>query len=83
MVQGFVVHCLDAFTDRPHLYGSSSELKEHYLGLISKHCTDGPAAVRSIDLGSIWSLPCKIKILSGSTDHDTATCLRFFTASFP
>ncbi|KIO00909.1 hypothetical protein M404DRAFT_744712 [Pisolithus tinctorius Marx 270] len=76
VVQAFVTRCLDAFTDRLHLYGGSSELKEHYLELIAKHCSDRPAAVRSVDLGSIWSLLCKI--LSGTTDHDNASSFAMF-----
>ncbi|KAI6146732.1 Urb2/Npa2 family-domain-containing protein [Pisolithus tinctorius] len=76
VVQVFVTRCLDAFNDQPHLYGGSMELKEHYLELIAKHCSDRPAAVRSADLGSIWSLLCKI--LSGSTDHATATSFATF-----
>ncbi|KAI6146719.1 Urb2/Npa2 family-domain-containing protein [Pisolithus tinctorius] len=76
VVQVFVTRCLDAFNDQPHLYGGSTELKEHYLELIAKHCSDRPAAVRSADLGNIWSLLCKI--LSGSTDHDTATSFATF-----
>ncbi|KIO00935.1 hypothetical protein M404DRAFT_29133 [Pisolithus tinctorius Marx 270] len=35
-----------------------------------------PAAVRSVDLGSIWSLLCKI--LSGTIDHDTASSFAIF-----
>ncbi|KAI6141673.1 hypothetical protein BKA82DRAFT_29133 [Pisolithus tinctorius] len=35
-----------------------------------------PAAVRSVDLGSIWSLLCKI--LSGTTDHDNASSFAMF-----
>ncbi|KAI6028998.1 Urb2/Npa2 family-domain-containing protein [Pisolithus marmoratus] len=76
VVQTFVTRCLEAFTGQPHLYGGSSDLKEHYLELIAKHCSDRPAAVRSVDLGSIWSLLCKI--LSGSTDHDSTTSFAIF-----
>ncbi|KAI6022422.1 Urb2/Npa2 family-domain-containing protein [Pisolithus microcarpus] len=76
VVQTFVTRCLDAFTGRPHLYEGPSELKECYLELIAKHCSDRPAAIRSIDLGSIWSLLCKI--LSGTTDHDPATSFAIF-----
>ncbi|KAI6143900.1 hypothetical protein BKA82DRAFT_999761 [Pisolithus tinctorius] len=38
------------------------ELKEHYhyLELIAKHCSDRVAAVHSVDVGSIWSLLCKM-----------------------
>ncbi|KAI5992196.1 Urb2/Npa2 family-domain-containing protein [Pisolithus albus] len=76
VVQAFVTRCLDAFTGRPHLYEGPSELKECYLELIAKHCSDRPAAVRSVDLGSIWSLLCKI--LSRTTDHDPATSFAIF-----
>ncbi|KAI6098742.1 Urb2/Npa2 family-domain-containing protein, partial [Pisolithus thermaeus] len=48
----------------------------HYLELIAKHCSDRPAAVRSVDLGSIWSLLSKI--LSGTTNHDTTTSFATF-----
>ncbi|KAI6095269.1 hypothetical protein F5141DRAFT_725424 [Pisolithus sp. B1] len=70
------MRCLAAFTGRPHLYDGPSELKEHYLELIAKHCSDRPAAVRSVDLGSIWSLLSKI--LSGTANHDTATSFATF-----
>ncbi|KAI6022409.1 hypothetical protein BKA83DRAFT_4083836, partial [Pisolithus microcarpus] len=70
-----VTRCLDAFTGRRHLYGGSSELKECYLELIANHCSDR-AAVRSVDLGSVWCLLCKI--LSWTTDHDTATSFAIF-----
>ncbi|KAI6156194.1 Urb2/Npa2 family-domain-containing protein [Pisolithus thermaeus] len=76
VVQTFVTRCLAAFTGRPHLYDGPSELKEHYLELIAKHCSDRPAAVRSVDLGSIWSLLSKI--LSGTANHDTATSFSTF-----
>ncbi|KAI6094471.1 Urb2/Npa2 family-domain-containing protein, partial [Pisolithus croceorrhizus] len=76
VVQTFVMRCLAAFTGRPHLYDGPSELKEHYLELIAKHCSDRPAAVRSVDLGSIWSLLSKI--LSGTANHDTATSFATF-----
>ncbi|KAI6022335.1 Urb2/Npa2 family-domain-containing protein [Pisolithus microcarpus] len=56
VVQTLVTRCLDAFTGRPHLYGGPSELKACYLELIAKHCSDRLAAVRSVDLRSIWSL---------------------------
>ncbi|KAI5990056.1 hypothetical protein F5J12DRAFT_929918 [Pisolithus orientalis] len=48
--QAFVTCCLDAFTDQPHLYGGSPELKEHYhyLQLIAKHCSDRVAAHTAI-----------------------------------
>ncbi|KAI6102377.1 Urb2/Npa2 family-domain-containing protein [Pisolithus thermaeus] len=76
VVRTFVTRCLDAFTGRPHLCEGPSELKEHYLELIANHCSDRPTALRSVDLGSIWSLLCKI--LSGTADHDTATSFAIF-----
>ncbi|KAI6156179.1 Urb2/Npa2 family-domain-containing protein [Pisolithus thermaeus] len=76
VVQTFVTRCLAAFTGRPHLYDGPSELKEHCLELIAKHCSDRPAAVRSVDLGSIWSLLSKI--LSGTANHETATSFATF-----
>ncbi|KAI6006234.1 hypothetical protein F5J12DRAFT_112746 [Pisolithus orientalis] len=81
--QAFVTCCLDAFTDQPHLYGGSPELKEHYhyLQLIAKHCSDRVAAVRSVDLGSIWSLLCKM--VSGTTHHDDVSSFAIFAVSFP
>ncbi|KAI6047021.1 Urb2/Npa2 family-domain-containing protein [Pisolithus marmoratus] len=76
VVQTFVARCLEAFTGQLHLYGGSPELKEHYLEMLAKHCSDRPAAVRSVDLGSIWSLLCKI--LSGYADHDATTSFAIF-----
>ncbi|KAI6017075.1 hypothetical protein EDC04DRAFT_2870150 [Pisolithus marmoratus] len=75
-VQTFVMCCLTTFTGWPHLYDGPLELKEHYLELIVKHCSDRPAAVHSVDLGSIWSLLSKI--LSGTANHNTTTSFATF-----
>ncbi|KAI5992198.1 Urb2/Npa2 family-domain-containing protein, partial [Pisolithus albus] len=69
VVQAFVTRCLDALTGQLRLYEGPSELKECYLELIAKHCSDRPAAVRSSLLR---------KILSGTTDHDTTTSFAIF-----
>ncbi|KAI6101100.1 hypothetical protein EDD16DRAFT_397666 [Pisolithus croceorrhizus] len=71
-----IAHRLDAFTDLPHVYDDPLELEERDLEQIAKRCSDRPAAVRSGDLGSNWSVLCKI--LSGTTDHGTATPFAVF-----
>ncbi|KAH7883895.1 Urb2/Npa2 family-domain-containing protein [Phlebopus sp. FC_14] len=76
IVQNFVTRCLNLFAAHSETYGDSSELRKQYLEFIAKHCSDRPAAVRSIDLGSIWSL--LHKVLAGSTAHDDSTDLPIF-----
>ncbi|KAL4077700.1 Urb2/Npa2 family-domain-containing protein [Scleroderma citrinum] len=76
VVQNFVTRCLNAFTGKPCLYEGPSEMKIDCLELIMRHCSDRPAALRSVDLGSIWSLLCKI--LSGSSNHDSVTSSALF-----
>ncbi|KAI6016389.1 hypothetical protein BKA83DRAFT_2031231 [Pisolithus microcarpus] len=76
VVQTLVTRCLDACTGRHHLYGGSLGLKECYLELIAKHCSD-----RVASCWSIWSLPRKI--LSWTTDNDTATSFAIFHCIIP
>ncbi|KIJ68740.1 hypothetical protein HYDPIDRAFT_24992 [Hydnomerulius pinastri MD-312] len=76
VVQNFATRCFNLFNGHVGMYGGSSELQAHCLEFITKHCSDRPAAIRSIDLGSIWSLLSKI--LSGSSEHDTKTTFSIF-----
>ncbi|KAH0838582.1 hypothetical protein J3R83DRAFT_6903 [Lanmaoa asiatica] len=76
VIQNFATRCFNLFADREELYGGPSHLKMQYLEFIARHCSDRPAAIRSMDLGSIWSL--LNKILSGSSGHDATTAFPIF-----
>ncbi|KAF9229655.1 hypothetical protein BS17DRAFT_763186 [Gyrodon lividus] len=85
VVQNFATRCFNSFAGQAEMYEGSSQLKAQYLEFIAKHCSDRvgvaikrhkPAAIRSVDLGSIWSL--LNKILSGSSEHDRATSFPIF-----
>ncbi|KIK97656.1 hypothetical protein PAXRUDRAFT_135830 [Paxillus rubicundulus Ve08.2h10] len=76
VIQNFATRCLNLFSGQVDMYGDSSRLKAQYLEFIAKHCSDRPTAIRSVDLGSIWSL--LNKILSRSFEHDKATSFPIF-----
>ncbi|KIJ21465.1 hypothetical protein PAXINDRAFT_177946 [Paxillus involutus ATCC 200175] len=76
VIQSFATRCFNLFSGQAEMYGGSSQLKAHYLEFIAKHCSDRPTAIRSVDLGSIWSL--LNKMLSGSPEHDKATSFPIF-----
>ncbi|KAF9243805.1 Urb2/Npa2 family-domain-containing protein [Melanogaster broomeanus] len=75
-VQKFATRCFNLFTGRAEMYEGSSQLKVLYLEFLARHCSDRPAAIRSVDLGTIWSL--LNKILSGSSEHDKTTSFLIF-----
>ncbi|KAF8845403.1 hypothetical protein BDN67DRAFT_961740 [Paxillus ammoniavirescens] len=76
VIQNFATRCLSLFSGQADMYGGSSQLKAQFLEFIAKHCSDRPTAIRSVDLGSIWSL--LNKMLSGSSEHDKATSFPIF-----
>jgi len=76
IIQTFATRCFNLFADREEILRRSSHLRLHCLEFIARHCSDRPAAIRSVDLGSIWSL--LHKTLSGSSEHDATTVFPIF-----
>ncbi|KAF8446258.1 Urb2/Npa2 family-domain-containing protein [Boletus edulis BED1] len=76
IVQHFATRCFNLFAHSVEVYGGLSPLKLQCLEFIARHCSDRPAAIRSVDLSSIWSL--LNKILSGSSEHDATTVFPMF-----
>ncbi|TFK41397.1 Urb2/Npa2 family-domain-containing protein [Crucibulum laeve] len=75
-MQTFMTKCLNAFANNDVFINGPVKLRLQVLKFISQHCSDRPAALRLLDLSSIWS------ILSGflapSTTHDPTSTLEIF-----
>ncbi|KIY51396.1 hypothetical protein FISHEDRAFT_37436 [Fistulina hepatica ATCC 64428] len=74
--QIFITTCLGRFADSDHFIHGPLALRLEVLGLLVGHCAERPAAVRQIDLGSVWII--LLKMLSPTSSHDTSTSPAFF-----
>ncbi|KAF7982078.1 hypothetical protein HWV62_30382 [Athelia sp. TMB] len=68
VIQAFTTGCFNLFAGNSFFYSGPLPLRSEVLNFTAQHCSDRPAALRSQDLGSIWSLISKS--LCGSQTHD-------------
>ncbi|KAJ2928969.1 hypothetical protein H1R20_g8232, partial [Candolleomyces eurysporus] len=71
IMQAFFTRCMDIFTDHEEYTAGSTEVRLQTLEFVAQHCSERPAALRSLDIGSIWLLLSKC--LSPSPRHEKAT----------
>jgi len=74
--QGFMTHCINRFANYSPFYQGCLALRLQVLDFIAQHCSERSALLRSLDLGSIWSL--LFKSLAGSREHDDKTSTTTF-----
>ncbi|KAG1766457.1 Urb2/Npa2 family-domain-containing protein [Suillus occidentalis] len=78
-VQWFFSQCLNLFIGHAQFLAGPVDLKLACLEFVARQCSDRPAALRSVDPGSIHALLSKI--LCGSPIHDSTTTPAVFHTS--
>ncbi|KDQ54722.1 hypothetical protein JAAARDRAFT_60187 [Jaapia argillacea MUCL 33604] len=68
VTQNHFSQTLSVFVNYPVFYGGPASLRVAALGFVAQQCSDRPAAIRSQDVGSVWSLLARF--LAGSKKHD-------------
>ncbi|KAF5337392.1 hypothetical protein D9611_003253 [Ephemerocybe angulata] len=76
IMQAFFTSCLDIFTNHEEFTAGAVELRIQTLDIVVQHCSERPAALRSLDMGNTWALLSKY--LSPSAKHDKATTTAIF-----
>ncbi|KAJ7139899.1 Urb2/Npa2 family-domain-containing protein [Mycena epipterygia] len=66
--QKFLTSCLNMFVGRSEFANGPLPLRLEVLRLLRQQCSDSPASLRTLDIGSIWSLLSKF--LTKSKEHD-------------
>ncbi|KAG6866798.1 hypothetical protein C0991_008734 [Blastosporella zonata] len=75
-MQTFLTRYLQTFLSWPGLFDGPIELRIQTLEFLVQYCTEQPAVLRAVDMGSIWSL--LTNFLAGSRVHDNVTTLEIF-----
>ncbi|KAJ7900109.1 Urb2/Npa2 family-domain-containing protein [Mycena olivaceomarginata] len=71
--QSFLTSCLNMFTGRAEFTNGPLPLRLEVLRLLRQQCLDSPAALRTLDIGCIWSLLSKFLTKSKTHDETTST----------
>ncbi|KAJ6604425.1 Urb2/Npa2 family-domain-containing protein [Mycena vulgaris] len=74
--QTFLTTCLNTFTGRSEFTNGPLPLRLEVIRLLRQQCSDSPASLRTMDIGSIWSLLSKF--LAKSKEHDEKTSTTTF-----
>ncbi|KAJ7597284.1 Urb2/Npa2 family-domain-containing protein [Mycena floridula] len=75
VTQAFMTRCLARFASYSVETGST-RVEQEILQFIARRCSDRPAALRLVDLNSIWSILAKL--LANSNCHDSETSVTVF-----
>ncbi|KAF9014945.1 Urb2/Npa2 family-domain-containing protein [Cyathus striatus] len=75
-IQTFAMQCLGAFVNNPLFTAGPVLLRLEVLDFVAQHCSERPSALRTIDVGGIWTLFSQL--LSPSDEHDDTTCADIF-----
>ncbi|KAJ7293352.1 Urb2/Npa2 family-domain-containing protein [Mycena rebaudengoi] len=74
--QKFLTTCMNLFVGHAELTMGSVDLRVEVLRLVRQQCSDRPASLRTLDIGSIWLLLSKF--LAKSNEHDIQTSVHVF-----
>ncbi|KAF9451771.1 hypothetical protein P691DRAFT_698549 [Macrolepiota fuliginosa MF-IS2] len=74
--QIFATECLDTFAGSKTFTSGPITLRLLTLEFVVQHCSERPAALRSIDAGSIWTV--LFRFLEPSEEHDAVTTPEIF-----
>ncbi|KAJ2920391.1 hypothetical protein MD484_g47, partial [Candolleomyces efflorescens] len=71
IIQAFFTRCMAIYTDNEKYTAISTGVRLQTLEFVAQHCAERPAALRLLDIGSIWLLLSKC--LSPSPRHEKVT----------
>ncbi|KAJ7783538.1 Urb2/Npa2 family-domain-containing protein [Mycena maculata] len=74
--QKFLTSCLNMFAGRGEFTNGPLRLRLEVLRLLRQQCSESPASLRTLDIGSIWSILSKF--LTKSKQHDEQTSMSAF-----
>ncbi|KAJ7492845.1 Urb2/Npa2 family-domain-containing protein [Mycena latifolia] len=74
--QKFLTTCLSMFVGRAEFTSGPLPLRLEVLRLLRQQCSDSPASLRTLDIGSIWLLLSKF--LAKTKEHDEKTSTTVF-----
>lgn len=75
-MQSFSTQCLNTFSDNSTFMCNSAALRLSILEFVAQHCSERPAILRSIDIGSIFIV--LFSFLRPSEEHDERTAPEVF-----